>query len=172
MAKKSKTKKARTKKAPSKRTRTQITRSAKGVSVLVSGEATSGLSADRVKEAIEHNIACNLTNRCRDKNQTALDRVRCVEARARRRVEGVNFQLSPRARLKVDVQALADGFEIHVTGDNAAKLARTYTDRELGARLQDAVACARRNRCGARDQSSRDQLNCINVGAKRRLALN
>lgn len=147
-----------------------ISHSTKGVSVRIAGTPRS-LSADRIRGAIEHHLACNLTNRCREADQTVLERVRCVEARAKRRSEGVGLRLSPQSGLKVDVQEADEGFQVSLIGSGASRLAKSYTNAELAERLAVAVSCARTNRCDSVSQSLKDQLNCVGVGAKRRLAL-
>lgn len=154
-----------------KKMTTTISRSPKLVSVHVSGITASSIGAERIKQAIEHNLACNTVNRCRDANQTVLDRVRCVEARAKRRIEGVNLRLGARHGVKIDVQEVDGGFEIFLTGANAAKLAQSYTDAELAQRLEIAVGCARTNKCGTVSQPAKGQLGCVAVGAKRRLGV-
>ena len=148
-----------------------ISRSPKLVAVHMSGFSASTIGTDRIRQAIEHNIACNHANRCREADHTVLERVNCVDARARRRVAGVNLRLAAHWGIKVDVQDTVDGFEVVLTGTNAAAIAKSYTDAELVARLEAAVSCARANKCGTSAQSPKDQLNCVAVGAKRRLAI-
>jgi hypothetical protein len=147
-----------------------IARSTRGASVRISGTPPS-LSVDRIRAAIEHQVACNSANRCREPDQTVLERVKCVEARAKRRGDGVGLRLLPQSSLKVDVREADEGFEVSLTGRGASRLASGYTDAELTERLQSALSCAQTNHCDAGSQDPREQLNCVGVGARRRLAL-
>ncbi len=147
-----------------------VARSTKGASARISG-APPSLSADRIQAAIEHQLACILANRCRAEDQTVIERVKCVEVRAKRRCEGVVLRLPTQSGLKIVVREAGGGFEVGLTGKGATQLANGYTDAELTERLQSAIACARTKHCDAGSQIPKDQLNCVRVGAKRRLAL-
>ena len=100
-----------------------------------------------------------------------MQRANCIEARAKRRSEGVGLRPSTPLGLKVDVQQGDDGFDVFLTGRGVSGLAAGYTDADLEERLQTAVSCGRKNRCDERTQVLKDQLNCVSVGVKRRFAV-